>query len=490
MTRHYNTDDWYVWEQNCSPMLLTLTLNAAFNPLREYIGSPFPNTPVFYETDKSGNYQAKWLIHVEECRALGRKMIEMLLCPQYRAAYEKFVAEYTQRAVNKANEILSTNYTIKNAVDVFEEFEKIYYAFYKVAWFAEPVQFQTEYILTRYLKDTDKLKALLTIDEDTFSIDILRSLRDCKAGKITAEAHSQKYHWCKNNYYETKFFSPADVLDEIKDHPVSYYENLIETTIQSKEKLLKQKQEILSTLPSYYQNIVNIANNFGAKLIDDRKKTIMLCNSAFDKLLVVIAKATNTIINNVRLLIPQELRYFTANAESYKHRFEERKKLFLCVQTDFPMLDEIIERTDKILPMLEPFIAEGETAEKALAQINTRLNLFVADSNKSNKLNGVVAYHDQNEFIGTVHVIKNPKQEKLIDGEILVAPSTTPDYLTAINKCSAIITDWGGQTSHAAIVSRELKKPCIIGTNYATSFLQTGQRIKINFADGTIEVLK
>jgi pyruvate,water dikinase len=62
--------------------------------------------------------------------------------------------------------------------------------------------------------------------------------------------------------------------------------------------------------------------------------------------------------------------------------------------------------------------------------------------------------------------------------------------MDVIRKCKAIIADWGGQTSHAAIVSRELQKPCIIGTNYASQVLKNGDVIKIDFKQGIIEVIK
>ena len=75
-------------------------------------------------------------------------------------------------------------------------------------------------------------------------------------------------------------------------------------------------------------------------------------------------------------------------------------------------------------------------------------------------------------------------------GEILVASMTSPDYITAIKKAAAIITDEGGMTCHAAIVSRELRIPCIVGTKIATKVLKNGDIVNINTNQGIISLVK
>ncbi len=70
---------------------------------------------------------------------------------------------------------------------------------------------------------------------------------------------------------------------------------------------------------------------------------------------------------------------------------------------------------------------------------------------------------------GAVRILKSPKEiNKVKQGDVLVAPMTSPDYVPAMKKASAIVTDEGGLTSHAAIVSRELGVPCIVGAKEAT----------------------
>jgi pyruvate,water dikinase len=82
---------------------------------------------------------------------------------------------------------------------------------------------------------------------------------------------------------------------------------------------------------------------------------------------------------------------------------------------------------------------------------------------------------------GKVHVIRNPKQiREFKEGEVLVTTITDPDWEPIMKMASAIVTDKGGRTSHAAIVSRELGLPAIVGSGNATRALKTGMQITID----------
>ena len=89
--------------------------------------------------------------------------------------------------------------------------------------------------------------------------------------------------------------------------------------------------------------------------------------------------------------------------------------------------------------------------------------------------------------IGTIKVVEGIKDiSKFNDGDILVAKVTEPSMVIMMNKASAIITDTGGITSHAAIVSRELGVPCIVNTKTATLTLKDGMRVKVDGGKGEI----
>lgn len=88
---------------------------------------------------------------------------------------------------------------------------------------------------------------------------------------------------------------------------------------------------------------------------------------------------------------------------------------------------------------------------------------------------------------GPVKIIHKPTEiDKIMSGDILVTEMTTPDYVPAMRKAAAIVTDTGGRTCHAAIVSRELGIPCVVGTGKATSILKNGQMITVDGVSGLV----
>lgn len=88
---------------------------------------------------------------------------------------------------------------------------------------------------------------------------------------------------------------------------------------------------------------------------------------------------------------------------------------------------------------------------------------------------------------GPAKVIFSPKEiDKVVSGDVLIAPQTNPDFVPAMKKAVAIITDSGGRTSHAAIVSRELGIPAIVGTEVATKKIKTGNIITVNGTKGEV----
>lgn len=113
-------------------------------------------------------------------------------------------------------------------------------------------------------------------------------------------------------------------------------------------------------------------------------------------------------------------------------------------------------------------------------------------SKNNNEIAGQVA-HGSNEIIkGAAIVIKDKSELKnksnLIDGKILVAIQTTPHYIPYMKKVKAIITDEGGLTCHAAIVAREFKIPCVVGTKTATQTLKDNDFVEIDTSKGIIKI--
>lgn len=104
----------------------------------------------------------------------------------------------------------------------------------------------------------------------------------------------------------------------------------------------------------------------------------------------------------------------------------------------------------------------------------------------SQEITGSIA--NKGKAIGIVKIVNElsdlPKVEK---GDILVASMTVPQYIPAMEKAAAFVTDEGGITCHAAIISRELNVPCIVGTRNATKVLKDGDKVEVDAEKGTVK---
>jgi len=88
---------------------------------------------------------------------------------------------------------------------------------------------------------------------------------------------------------------------------------------------------------------------------------------------------------------------------------------------------------------------------------------------------------------GPVRIVPEASQiDKVKSGDVMVAEMTTPDFVPAMKRAVAIVTDRGGRTAHAAIVSRELGIPCVVGTEQATTSLSNGQLVTVDGSRGKV----
>lgn len=89
--------------------------------------------------------------------------------------------------------------------------------------------------------------------------------------------------------------------------------------------------------------------------------------------------------------------------------------------------------------------------------------------------------------VGRARIVTDVKYiQQVQPGEVLVAQSTDPDWEPVMKKAAAIVTDQGGRTAHAAIVSREFGIPCVVGTGNATKVLQTGREVTVSCSEGNL----
>jgi len=144
-------------------------------------------------------------------------------------------------------------------------------------------------------------------------------------------------------------------------------------------------------------------------------------------------------------------------------------------------------------PMDMEWARDGETGKMFIVQarpetVQARRHAGILKTysiaNKGRRLLGGLAIGDA-VVAGRVCLIEDAKDiDQFVDGSILVTATTDPDWVPIMKRAAAIVTDHGGRTSHAAIVSRELGLPALVGSGTATHLLHTGQEITVSCAEG------
>ncbi len=179
--------------------------------------------------------------------------------------------------------------------------------------------------------------------------------------------------------------------------------------------------------------------------------------------------------------------------ESLHPRIKEYADVILveeAIEGNIPGKEELEERLKHYL-LVNNKVYIGEEIEKIKSSLRIELVIPRLEdySLKGNTITGQVAY--RGKYTGKVAIVFTKKNaNRFNEGDILVASQTTPDFMNAIRKAGAIITDEGGMLSHAAIVSRELKKPCIIGTKIATRVLKNGDIVDVDADKGVVKILE
>jgi phosphohistidine swiveling domain-containing protein len=112
----------------------------------------------------------------------------------------------------------------------------------------------------------------------------------------------------------------------------------------------------------------------------------------------------------------------------------------------------------------------------------------VLEAGSMNEVKGMAAF--AGVVRGTVRIVFSPRDLAGVqEGDVLVAAMTTPSFASVFPKVAAIVTDEGGMTCHAAIIARELQKPCVIGTKMATVVFHDGDMVEVDAGRGTVTLL-
>jgi len=159
------------------------------------------------------------------------------------------------------------------------------------------------------------------------------------------------------------------------------------------------------------------------------------------------------------------------------------------INSDIPSIQELKRRKTEGVILINDKIVGREEFIKLKKEENFELDEQIIPESKIKEVYG------QTGFSGSVRgkariIMKIEEMKDFIEGEILISYVTIPAYIPIMKKAAAFVTDEGGITCHAAIIARELKKPCVIGTKNATKIFRNGDYIEVNANKGIVKILE
>jgi phosphohistidine swiveling domain-containing protein len=476
---------WFKWERESSILTICLCCEAGYLGLKTKYGKSYPPTYLVFE----GNI-VSWLNDFDNLEQIGAEYVKKLLNKNfYKRVIEdwKKVCKALESYCKKINSMSLNDCTEEELLKIYRKFYLLQFNWWSIGLLAELVSYGSEFLLRKFLKNKlklnqlDKLQNYLNIltapTKKSFSNkeeeDLMRIFEARKRNEDIRKLlrqHVKKYYWLQNNYLETKYLDEEHfirAIEEFSRNKSAIQEKII--SVNKKISLAKKNKNALARelrLGKNEREIISLIGSFMA-FHDARKRLNLIELYALDILLEAISKRIKIPLAELKYLIPGEVE----NAIKGKVNIEEinRRKGIYVIKYSLKKFD----------------ILTGEKAEKlAYSKFRGKQDLEgIKEIIGMPASPGIVS--------GKARIIKSPKLINLVEkGDILVTTMTSPDFLPAMKKAAAIITDEGGITSHAAIVSRELGIPCIIGTKIATKVLKDGQLVEVNANHGWVKIIK
>jgi phosphohistidine swiveling domain-containing protein len=292
--------------------------------------------------------------------------------------------------------------------------------------------------------------------------------------KKQSKSLSKKYFYVLNNFKDVRFLDQKYFLEKAKEETRKEKTFLQKEfdSLKSKVSSLKDKKRELYKkykLSSDLKLHLKITEIFGES-IDERKNNMLKANHYIELYCKEITKRSGLDVWEVKNYTFEEVRELLLHNKRVDKAFLlERSAIFVHVM-----------KNDGSGGISTEWF-HGKEAETIMQKTSQEL---------SDEIKGQVASAPAKKITGKVQVILDVSKKEFEEGNILVTSMTRPEFVPLMRKAKAIITDEGGITCHAAIISRELKIPCIIGTKTATKVLKDGNLVEIHGSTGVVKILK
>ena len=236
-----------------------------------------------------------------------------------------------------------------------------------------------------------------------------------------------------------------------------------------------------------------------SEIISIREKCIREFNLSQKVVKLFEIMRTMSLMQDDRKMMNSQICYYTNGVVLKMLANELGISERLILYTDIPLLRFAESNKDKFIAELtkraeayaivqitkNPVVITGKEIERQLGELGIIIEIENTDVKE---LSGSSGY--KGIITGRVRVLATSHVTDFQEGDIIVTGMTTPDFVPLIRKASAIIANEGGITCHAAIVARELKKPCIVGTKIATKILRDGDLVEVDANNGIVRIIE
>jgi phosphoenolpyruvate synthase/pyruvate phosphate dikinase len=286
-----------------------------------------------------------------------------------------------------------------------------------------------------------------------------------------AEKLEKRFYWILFGYDGPTVCDKNYFIEQIQMHRKEMSETRKRLAeIKSTENDIRDKREIIIKRESFTEadeRLIDILRRI-TTWTDERKMLDFQLFYHHNRVLTSIGSMFGASITQMKYLFTHELRGLK---EKHKELLIEADKR---IQNDFIV------------------ISHGDTLRIASDEEKALFKKVIDAQLKHTEVKGNVASAGpQKTYRAVARVLLSPAEcSKVKGGEIMVATMTTPDYVPAMRNALGFITDEGGVTCHAAIVGREMNKPCIIGTKVATKILKDGDFVEMDVNNGVVRILE
>jgi phosphoenolpyruvate synthase/pyruvate phosphate dikinase len=287
-----------------------------------------------------------------------------------------------------------------------------------------------------------------------------------KNPKRNAAKHAEKYGWLSIRFFVGNAWTEKDVLARINAANSTDAKKELEKRIVHRKE---REQQIAQTIKGFSKTDKDLVGLVRDLVFLRTQRTDFFQQSSFyvQPLVKEIAKNFDMTYDELLYLSGAEVLLALEGKLNAKEVVEKRKIGFIVLFDS----DE-----DKIL--------DGAEAN----QLVKELPILNRDSAQAGEIIGKTGYGGK--AIGKARIVKSDKDNSKVEqGDILVSMMTTPNFIPAMERAAAFVTDEGGITCHAAIIAREMKKPCVIGTKNATKLIHDGDLIEVDADKGTVKII-